>query len=298
MPQRIAVIGAGAMARALLEGWTAAGVVDPTRVTVTNRSSDARLEACRRRFGVRVTRDPEALLRGADLVLLATKPGDAPGALEDWRLAGPEAEPRLGLSVCAGLGLDVLAGLAPRLRWVRAMPNIACRTGASATALAVGPGVSAAEAARVRALFAAVGAVHALPEPAFDAATAVGGSGPAFLYRVVELLAAAGAAEGLPPDVARALAIQAMVGAGRTLEATGLPPEVLRAEVTSRGGTTAAGLAVLDGSLDALIREAVRAASRRSREIARALTPARPAAGSPHPPGAPATAPRGAPSAR
>lgn len=300
---RLAVIGAGAMAQALLEGWLRAKTVDPDRVTVTNRADDARLARCRARYGVRVTRVPRELLDGAELVVLATKPADAPRAIRDWGLsAGDDAPPPLGVSVCAGLTLETLARLAPRVRWARAMPNTACRIGAGATALAFAETLSEEDAYRIRDLFAAVGAVHVLSEGAFDAATAVGGSGPAFIYRVVELLAEAGAAEGLPSDVARALSVQALVGAGRAVEATGLDLAQLRAEITSPGGTTAAGLAVLDPQARALVAGAVSAASRRSRELSRSLAaPPFGAADPSTPPGGrrsgPSTAPAAGPTA-
>lgn len=251
------LLGCGNMGGALLERWLACGL-DPKSVTVIDpnpRSAPA---------GVRVVGTPQDAGDPPRLVLLAIKPQ----MLETvaTQLAGRLDHQPLVISILAGIETPTLSRLSPRV--VRAMPNLPVRIGQGTTALFGG---SAPDRAVAEALMAAAGHAHWLDDEAlFDAVTGVSGSGPAYLFRFVEALAAAGEAAGLPADLAAGLALDTVTGAAALAAGRDVSPAELRAQVTSPNGTTAAGLAVLDGegALTALLTATVAAAARRSRELA------------------------------
>jgi pyrroline-5-carboxylate reductase len=202
----------------------------------------------------------------ADTLVLAVKPqvmGDVLPTVAPMR-----DEATLVVSVAAGITCARLGTLGPG-PVVRAIPNTPAAVGKGMTA-AFAAGASAEQVRLADALLASVGAVAWVEEEALiDAATAVSGSGPAYVFHLVEALAAAGVAEGLSEDVAAALARQTVIGAGALLERSTLDPGTLRSNVTSPGGTTAAALSVLmeTGALTDLMTRAVRAAAVRSREL-------------------------------
>lgn len=258
---RLLVVGAGRMGGALIEGWLATGAVAAERMTVVDpQPGEAAVRAGR--AGASINPDPERWAE-AGVVLLAVKP-------QGWRAAAEAIAPRLAedaavLSVVAGVRLDDLTEAFGGRAAARVMPN---------TPVAVGRGSAAVHATdaraltAARALFAPVATVTELTdETLMDAATAVSGSGPAYLYAFVEALAAAGVTAGLEPEAAAAMARSTVVGAAALLEASGETPEALRRQVTSPNGTTAAALDVLQPALAELMRAAVRAAAARSREI-------------------------------
>jgi pyrroline-5-carboxylate reductase len=176
----------------------------------------------------------------------------------------------------AGVRSDsIRTALGGAARVVRTMPNTPAAVGRSITAVASDAAVPEADIQRAEQLFSSVGATVRVPESLFDAVTAVSGSGPAFVYRFLEAWAFAAEEVGLPPEVARTLTRQTLIGAAVLLDETGEEPEVLRAKVTSKGGTTAAGMLRLDdttardGGLDALVVEAIKAARDRGAELGR-----------------------------
>ena len=264
MKRRVAFVGAGmmgeALARGLLEsGWTAEEFV----------LADVReeiLEDLAKSMGCETTTDPLEAATGATAVILAVKPQDASGALD--RIAGALGEGGL-VSIVAGLRTSAIEDqLGGRPSIIRAMPNTPARVGKGATALAPGRYVTDATRELADAVFSAVGPVVWLTEDKLDAVTALSGSGPAYMFLVAEALVEAGVALGLPRDVAETLTFATIEGAGTMLRSTGEAPAVLRAQVTSPGGTTAAALAVLEAmAVRAAFGEAVRAAERRSREL-------------------------------
>ncbi|HEY8488786.1 MAG TPA: pyrroline-5-carboxylate reductase [Thermaerobacter sp.] len=275
----VALIGAGKMAECLIAGWIAAGL-DPQSLAVTNRRNDQRLAELAGRYGIRTHRDKAAVLAGAQVVVMAVKPADMATALEQ---VAPHLEAGAAVvSVAAGIRLQDLAQRLPgHPDLVRAMPNTASRLRQSVTALCAGPACSRRAFDRVRDLFQRVGATVEVGEEAFDAVTALSGSGPAYIYLLVEAMLAAAQDLGLPAEVARELAVWTVVGAGSMLRETGLPPEELRRQVTSPNGTTAAALAVLEEmAVPAAVRRAVSRAAARSAELA-ALIAGTPAPQSP-----------------
>ena len=260
----VGVIGAGAMAQALLRGLLAGGILPP-QIAVTNRGDLGRLRQAER-LGVHATTDKADVCRRADVLILAVKPKDAREACEELR---PHlGEHHLVVSVAAGLRREVLQeALGGHLRVVRAMPNTGSVIGASATALArEGDPGDVHAAAR---LLASLGPIEVVPEQQLDAVTALSGSGPAYVYLLIEAMIEAGIAEGLPEDVARALTLQTALGAARMAMESGRRPQELRQQIASPGGTTVAAMQVLEQhDVRLAVHRAVHRAKERSLEIA------------------------------
>jgi pyrroline-5-carboxylate reductase len=259
----LVLVGAGKMGCAMLEGWLASGMEPASIVVVEPHPSDAEVLATP---GLTVQAVPPT--RPAHTLVLAIKPQAMGEVLPRLRAVRDGAT--LVLSIAAGVTMAALARALGPGPVVRAMPNTAAAVGEAMTA-AVAQDAPEGVVAVADDLLAAIGKVEWLDDEALiDAATAVSGSGPAYVFLLVECLAEAGAAEGLPPDTALALARQTVVGAGALLGRSTLDPATLRRNVTSPGGTTAAALNVLaPGGMDDLVRRAVAAAAARSRELGR-----------------------------
>jgi len=259
----ILMLGAGRMGGAMIEGWLAAGAFDGRDLMIRDPQPGPAALAAERAGAV--LNPPDADLARAATVILAVKP-------QVWREAAAEAAAWLGsgaviVSICAGVKSKDIAKAFGGRATARVMPT---------TAAAIGQGTASlfaddpAALARAHALFEPLGAVVALTdENLMHAATAVSGSSPAYLYAFIEALEAAGTAAGLAPKDARRLARSTLTGAAALLARSGEEPSELRRQVTSPGGTTEAALNVLlsDGGLPPLMREAVSAAVRRSKEL-------------------------------
>ncbi|MBJ6124751.1 pyrroline-5-carboxylate reductase [Microvirga splendida] len=267
LPSSLILVGAGKMGGSMLEGWLKVGM-KPEGVTVLDpRPSDEMTRLCEKR-GIALNPTESA---APDVLVLAIKPQmlDDAASLVNACL-GPHT---LIVSILAGKTVgDLRARLPASGAIVRAMPNLPASIGRGATGAAVNDQVSEGQRLMADALLASNGIVEWLPtEDLIDAVTAVSGSGPAYVFHLVECLAEAGAAAGLPKELAERLARATVTGAGELLFQSDLPPATLRQNVTSPGGTTAAALEVLmrdpDG-MKALMREAVAAAKRRAEELA------------------------------
>lgn len=262
----LVLLGCGRMGGALLEGWLAGGI-DPSAITVLEPNPSDRLKALASQ-GLRLnTEIPPA----PAVAVLAVKPQMMGAALP--RLAALSDGDTLFLSIAAGTPIRAFeAVLGARTPIVRAMPNTPAAIGRGITALVANAHADAAALALAEGLMGAVGqTVRLADETQMDAVTAVSGSGPAYVFLLIETLAAAGEAEGLAPDLALALARATVAGAGDLAESGDRPPSALRVDVTSPGGTTAAALEVLMNETDGftpLLRRAVAAAASRSRELA------------------------------
>ncbi len=262
----IGFIGCGAMARALAGGLVEAGLA-PSQI----RASDP-FEAARAQFaeaiGATPVEDNDEVVNGTDLVVIAVKPGAVAGvlsALDPKLAAGP-----LWVSIAAGVPLADLQGALPDFaRVVRTMPNTPALVGAGATAYFPAAGVSEDDIALVEQVLEAAGYCWRAPnEDLLDAVTGLSGSGPAYVFLMIEALSDAGVRQGLPRDAAQALATQTVYGAAKLALETGTHPGVLKDQVTSPGGTTIAGLEQLEaGGVRAALYAAVRAATERSKAL-------------------------------
>lgn len=263
----VGFLGAGAIAEALIRGMLAAGVVQPEQVLVSNRSDRERLAELNRRYGVRTAGSRGYVVDVCQVVVVACKPKDVAGLLAE--VGGRFRPGQIVLSLAAGIPTSYIEERVPGgVMVVRAMPNTSCQVRESATAICAGRAATPEAMQLVTEMLGSVGQVYTVPEEHMDAVTGLSGSGPAYVYYIVEAMIEAGAAVGLAPDVARALTLQTLKGAALTLALTGADPAVLREQVTSPGGTTAAGLQVLReaGFAQALVRAIVRA-TERAREL-------------------------------
>ncbi len=264
---RIGFLGAGAMGEALAAGVRAAGVSGERLIAadpVPERGGQ--LE---QRLGMRSTTDNREVLETSDLVVLAVKPGQVPPVLEALA-ASASAGRVLWVSIAAGVSLATLEEALPAgARVVRAMPNTPALVGAAATAFVANAAATVQDRRRAHALFEAVGEVWEAPdERLLDAVTGLSGSGPAYVFVLLEALSDAGVRMGLPREAATRLATQTVFGAARLAIETGLHPAALKDQVTSPGGTTIAGIEALErGGLRAAVYGAVAAATARSREL-------------------------------
>jgi len=258
----LGVVGLGRMAQALLFPLLEAGLVEGAgvRAVVASGASAARLAQA---HGLAVGTDPTEAW-AAPVVLLAVKPQQ----LDQVALAASPGQQGLLISVLAGVKLERLQRLFPAWHCVRAVPNTPSLVRAGLTGLAFGPGVSSAQRAWVEALFGLVGEVHELPEAQLDAFLALTSSGPAFVALVAEGMADGAVAAGLPRNLAHRLAHRTLAGTAALLDGQGLHPGQLKDMVSSPGGTTMAGLRMLEqaGVRSALL-EAVVAAAQRSQEL-------------------------------
>lgn len=256
------------MAQALARGFVRAGLVPPQHILAADPAPAATAALREALPGVQILPDNKAVAATADVIFLSVKPQHMAGVLADVR-AGLAAS-RLVVSIAAGIRLATLAaGLGEQARLVRVMPNTPCLVGHSASGYSLGPGAHAEDARLVGQLLSAVGRAFPLDEKLLDAVTGLAGSGPAFVYLMIEALGDGGVRMGLPRDVALALAAQTVRGAAEMVLATGEHPAVLKDRVTSPGGTTIAGLQALEaGAVRGTLIAAVEAATRRSQELA------------------------------
>lgn len=267
---RIAIIGGGNMARALIGGLLRQG--QSAQQLCVGEPQPAARAALEREFAVRTASDNDAAIEQAALVVLAVKPQVAAQVLRPMQ-AALRAQAPLLLSIVAGLRIAELARLCPQgLAIVRAMPNRAALVGAGITGLYAQAAVTAAQRALAEWVARAGGPIVWLrAEAQLDIVTALSGSGPAYFFLLAEQLAQAAVALGLDADTAALLATQTLRGAAALAQGDATLADE-RAAVTSRGGTTEAALRVLAaGGFDALVASAVRAAAARSAELADAL---------------------------
>ncbi len=264
--KRIAFVGGGNMAEAILGGLLAGDVALAGHIVVSDISGDRRAWL-QKEYGVDVTEDNAVAVRGADIVVLAVKPQQVPEVLQSAREAF--AADQLVVSICAGLPTSSLETQVPS-RVARVMPNLPALVRRGVAAICGGQRATPADLDLVEQLFAATGAVVRLPESQMNEVTALSGSGPGFVFAFVEALMGAAVELGLERAKARTLAVQTVLGAAELLAQTGAEPSDLRQRVCSKGGTTLAGLAAMEskGFADA-VAAGLRAARDRAAELAR-----------------------------
>jgi pyrroline-5-carboxylate reductase len=269
LQQTIGFLGTGNMAEALIKGLTVAGVVEPKQI----HGSDPRRDRCnelRERYGIHVTTHNEDVVRHAEIVVLSVKPQILPKVCDE---VAPHLKPHaLVISIAAGIPLSVLERHLPKgTRVVRTMPNTPALVGAGATAIAAGPHARDEDLEAAQRIFDAVGKSVVLEEAQLDAVTGLSGSGPAYVFLIIEALSDAGVKMGLSRYNAQALAAQTVLGSAKLLLETNEHPGRLKDMVTSPGGTAIAGLHTLEaGGLRTTLINAVEAATVRSRELGEA----------------------------
>jgi len=257
---KLTVVGGGRMGTALVGGLVASGWAHPEELCVVEPVAARRDELAALHPRVALSETAVA----SDGVVVAVKPADVAGACR----AAAGAGLRRALSIAAGVALADLEAHLGAVPVVRAMPNTPALVGAGVAAMAAGSTASEDDLVWAEGILASVGQVVRVPEHLLDAVTGLSGSGPAYVFLVAEALVEAGVLVGLPRDVSTRLAVGTLLGASRLLAETGEGPEALRAGVTSPGGTTAAGLRVLESrAVRSAFIEAVAAATRRSRDM-------------------------------
>jgi pyrroline-5-carboxylate reductase len=266
LSQTIGFLGTGNMAEALIKGLIAATVVEPTQIY----GSDPRRERCAdltHRFGIHTTTHNVDVVRHAEIVVLSVKPQILPQVCIE---VAPHLKPHaLVISIAAGKTVGSIEELLPPgTRVVRTMPNTPALVGAGATAIAAGGHATEADLEATKNIFDAVGKTVLLDEEQLDAVTGLSGSGPAYVFLIIEALSDAGVKMGLSRYNAQALAAQTVLGSAKLLIETNEHPGRLKDMVTSPGGTAIAGIATLEaGGLRTTLINAVEAATQRSREL-------------------------------
>jgi len=264
----IGFIGAGNMAEALIRGLVRGGHVPATRITASGPRRE-RLDELAKTYGIAVTLDNREVARGAGLVVLSVKPQILDKVLRE---VGDQLQPgALVVSIAAGVDTEAIESAVPEgVRVVRTMPNTPALVGAGATAIAPGKHASEADLATAKAMFDAVGISVVLDESHLDAVTGLSGSGPAYIFLILEALSDAGVKVGLSRRNAQRLAAQTVLGSAKMLLETDEHVGRLKDMVTSPGGTAIAGLHTLEeGGLRTTLINAVETATKRARELGR-----------------------------
>lgn len=225
--KQMVFLGAGSIVEAMLSGILKKKLLSPERITVTNRNNLERLDLLARTYGVNVDANKMNVIGSADILILAMKPKDAPEALRE--LCGSVHPGQLVISVIAGVSTALIGEwLGVDCPIVRTMPNTSSAVGLSATGLAANRFVTEDQLALATRLFEAIGSVYAVAEEEMDIVTGLSGSGPAYIYYLVEAMMGAGAIAGLSREMARQLTLQTVIGAAQMLLDTHEDPALLR----------------------------------------------------------------------
>lgn len=265
---KLGLIGCGRMGSALVAGALEAKAVAASEVVAFDVASAA-LERLVAGHGVTAATSAAETARAVDTLVLATKPHDVPGVLREVAASGATQDSLLVISVAAGVTIAALEHeVRGKARVIRCMPNTPALIGKGAAAFTRGTHATAEDAAAAQRLLGAVGIAVEVKEELLDAVTGLSGSGPAYVYVLIEALADGGVRNGLPREQALALATQTVLGAAALVQTTGEHPAVLKDMVASPGGTTIAGLEALEAhGFRAACLAAVNAATERSREL-------------------------------
>ena len=242
--KKIAFIGGGAMAEAIIKGVLGGGLIAASDIYVGNRTQK-RCDYLNATYGVQAMTDNQAAVAEADLVIFAVKPQVAPVALTPALMAHVKPTAWV-LSIMGSVSIEQLHAYAPGLPVVRTMPNTPLAVGAGMTAICCDEAVTESMRADAAAIFSSCGEIEFVDEKAIEAITAISGCGPGYCFVIIDALADAGVRAGLPRALAIKLAAQTMAGSGKLCVESGLHPAQLRDQVTSPGGTTIAGIHALE----------------------------------------------------
>ncbi len=245
MYRKVAFVGGGAMAEAIIQGVLAKGFVHSEQIWVTNKENRQRLERLHNVYHVNCSMDKQEVIEHSDVIILSVKPKDVATAIENIRDYITESQ--IVVSVLAGVSTEYISEqLERKCPVIRAMPNTSATIGYSATAIAAGKYAGRDHMDQVGDLFQTIGTTTIVKEDDLHAITGLSGSGPAYIYYFVEAMEEAAAEAGLQKDIAKQLIIQTLVGAAEMLKSSNEKPAVLRQRITSPGGTTQAGLDTLE----------------------------------------------------
>lgn len=265
MPHRLAVIGVGSMGSAVVRGLIKVKWTTAANVTGVHPRKE-RASELSKGLGIAVVTDAAKAVAGADVVLLGVKPQILPEVLESLR--GKVKPDQLVVSVAAGIKTSAIEAVLPGVPVVRSMPNLAATVGQGATAICAGAHATKEHLALAREIFTAVGVVEEVPEKLMDAVTGLSGTGPMYVFHLVEAMADAGVKVGLSRDVAARLALATLIGSAHLARDSHLHAAALKDQVTSPGGTAIAALHVLRREgFQAIVMDAVEAATRRAQEL-------------------------------
>lgn len=267
MVKKVAFIGAGSMAEAVMAGIVNTQFLNSEQIYVTNKENGARLKELNEKYGVIGSASKKEVIDGADIVVFATKPVDMKNAILDCKQYIQKDQ--LIISVVAGISTEFIEKTIEKdVPVIRTMPNTSATIGYAATAMTKGRFASDEHIETAKKLFEAIGTVSVVTEDNMHIVTAISGSGPAYVYLLVEGMEKAAKEAGLPDDVAKQLISQTIIGAGYMLKHSTEPTSVLRENVTSPNGTTAAGLRTLNEyHFEEAVINCVKSATKRSREL-------------------------------
>ena len=270
LKEKIGFIGGGKMGEALINGILRAGLSSSDKIMVSDVDKK-RLQILEKEAGIKTTQDNKKITSDSDIIILAVKPNMMGNILDE--LNSEITSKHLIISIAAGIPLSFMeSSLNEGCRVVRVMPNTPCLVGETAAGYALGKNATQADGKLVGQLLDAVGKSFLLEEKHLDAVTGLSGSGPAFIYVVIEALADGGVKMGLPRDVANTLAAQTAFGAAKMVLESDTDIGQLRDSVASPGGTTIEGLHALEkGGLTNVLIDAVEAATKKSKSLGEAL---------------------------
>jgi len=268
LPKRIGFIGAGQMAEALAKGFISKGVSQPENMLCTDPSQERKKVF--QSFGVKVAESNVDLAKSSDIIFIAVKPQYVSVVLNE--ISGVLTPQSLIVSIAAGVSIDTLQSACKQdfAKVIRVMPNTPCLVGEAAAAMCLGKNASTQDESDVRTLMGSVGKIFTCTENLLSAVTGLSGSGPAYIFIMIEALSDGGVRAGLPRDVALQLAAQTVLGSAKMVLETGKHPGALKDAVTSPGGTTIAGVHELEkAGVRAAFINAVLGAANRADEMAK-----------------------------
>jgi len=266
----IAIIGSGNMGSALLKGIIHAKLAPPKKITACD-INEAKLKILANEWKIKTTTDIQAAVQASDIVLLCVKPQTLSKALQ--AIKSVIRSDQLVISIVAGMRIAYIQQmLGERIAIVRTMPNIAATVDEGAAALAFGEHVSPAQQKIAISIFEAVGDVVTVSEDQLDAVTGLSGSGPAYIYMVIEALIDGGVKMGLSREISTKLSVQTVLGSATLVKKSGLHPAILRDQVTTPGGTTINAIHELEShGLRSMLIDAVAIATKRSEELSKIM---------------------------
>jgi pyrroline-5-carboxylate reductase len=270
--KKLVFIGAGSMAEAMISGIIENKLLNSKNIWVTNKANKEKLSVLHQQYGVTGSYDLNKLFTDADAVVLAMKPKDAATAISEIR--NYLSDDVLIISVLAGISINTIEVQAGKqLAIARAMPNTSAAVGKSATGIAVNNSVSTSQMEAIKQLFETIGFAAFVPEEQLDAVTGLSGSGPAYIYYLVEAMEKGAAEIGLDQEIAKKLIIQTFLGAAEMVKVSPKPSKQLRKEVTSPGGTTEAGIKILEENhVQHAFIECMKAATAQSKKMGEILS--------------------------